>query len=187
MRVECGIISLFFGGTRMSGPKSDGLRVLLGGILVVLLGVCIAGAARFVSGAAADAQSDPWTAAQTVQPADLAKELGDAKGAAKPTVICVAPHVLYEGGHIPGALFHGPGSTAQGIDDLKKWAQSVSRSENIVVYCGCCPLDHCPNLRPAFVALRDMGFTHLRALVIPTNFYTDWVKPGYPYEKASAP
>jgi hypothetical protein len=29
-----------------------------------------------------------------------------------------------------------------------------------------------------------MGFTHLRALLIPTNFYTDWVKPGYAYEKS---
>ena len=30
-----------------------------------------------------------------------------------------------------------------------------------------------------------MGFTHVRALLIPTNFYTDWVKPGYPYEKSA--
>jgi hypothetical protein len=131
----------------------------------------------------ADSQSDPWTAAQTVQPVQLAKELGDSRLADKPTVICVAPHVLYEGGHIPGALFHGTGSTQRGIDDLKKWAQSVPHSANIVIYCGCCPLEHCPNLRPAFLALRDMGFTHLRALLIQTNFYTDWVKPGYPTEK----
>jgi thiosulfate/3-mercaptopyruvate sulfurtransferase len=170
----------------MSGLKSSPAGIVLSGVLVLLLGVCIAGGARFLFGAAPDSQADPWTAAQTVQPADLAKELGDAKGAGKATVVCVAPHVLYEGGHIPGALFHGPGSTAQGIDDLKKWAQSVPRSENIVIYCGCCPLDHCPNLRPAFVALRDMGFTHLRALLIPTNFYTDWVQPGYPYEKSPA-
>jgi hypothetical protein len=53
------------------------------------------------------------------------------------------------------------------------------------VYCGCCPLEHCPNLRPAFEALRAMGFTHLRALLLPTNFYTDWVKPGYPVEKGN--
>jgi hypothetical protein len=52
------------------------------------------------------------------------------------------------------------------------------------VYCGCCPLDRCPNLRPAFTALHDMGFTHLRVLLIPTNFYTDWVKPGFPFEKS---
>jgi thiosulfate/3-mercaptopyruvate sulfurtransferase len=173
-----------FRGNQMRGAKSDGFRVSLAGLLIVVLGIFAAGAPHILFGA--DSQTDPWTAAQTVQPADLAKELGDSKGAGKPTVVCVAPHVLYLGGHIPGALYHGPGSTAQGIDDLKKWAQSVPRSENIVIYCGCCPLDHCPNLRPAFVALRDMGFTHLRALLMPTNFYTDWVKPGYAYEKAPA-
>jgi thiosulfate/3-mercaptopyruvate sulfurtransferase len=135
---------------------------------------------------AADAPAGPWTAAQTVQPAALAKELADAKLADKPTIVCVAPHTMYIGGHINGALYHGPGSKPEGIDDLKKWAQSVLRSTNIVVYCGCCPIDRCPNLRPAFVALRDMGFTHMRALIIPTNFYTDWVKPGYPYEQSAA-
>jgi thiosulfate/3-mercaptopyruvate sulfurtransferase len=170
----------------MSARQSHTVIILLYSVSLLLVVAAATGAARSLFAAAGDAPADPWTAAQTVQPADLAKELADAKGAVKPTIVCVAPHVLYEGGHIPGALFHGPGSTAQGIDDLKKWAQSVPRTENIVIYCGCCPLDHCPNLRPAFVALRDMGFTHLRALIIPTNFYTDWVKPGYAYEKSPA-
>jgi thiosulfate/3-mercaptopyruvate sulfurtransferase len=170
----------------MSARQSRAAIVLLYGLSLLLVAAVATSAALSSLAAAEGAPTDPWTAAQTVQPADLAKELTDAKGAGKPTVVCVAPHALYEGGHIPGALFHGPGSSAQGIDDLKKWAQSVPRTENIVIYCGCCPLDHCPNLRPAFVALRDMGFTHLRALIIPTNFYTDWVKPGYPYEKSPA-
>src|SRR5271154_3831952 len=90
MRMEREYDAAVFGGTRMRDPKSDGFRALLGGILVVVLGVCITGGARLVFGAAADAQVDPWTAAQTVQPADLAKELGDAKGAGKPTLVCVA-------------------------------------------------------------------------------------------------
>jgi thiosulfate/3-mercaptopyruvate sulfurtransferase len=170
----------------MSARQSHTVTILLYGISLLLVVAAATGAARSLFAAAADAPTDPWTTAQTVQPADFAKEVADAKSAGKPTVVCVAPHVLYEGGHIPGALFHGPGSTAQGIDDLKKWAQPLPRSANVVVYCGCCPLDHCPNLRPAFVALKDMGFTHIRALIIPTNFYTDWVKPGYPYEKSSA-
>jgi thiosulfate/3-mercaptopyruvate sulfurtransferase len=129
--------------------------------------------------------SDPWTSEQTVQPAELAKEIADPEAAKRPTVVCVAPHVLYMGGHIPGALYHGPGMNAQGIDDLKKWAQGMPRSANIVVYCGCCPLERCPNLRPAFQALHEMGFAHLRTLLLPTNFYTDWVKPGYPMEKGN--
>lgn len=155
------------------------------GAWMVVAAILFVGAAFFVArGRAADAQTDPWTAAQTVQPAELAKELTDAKGADKPTVVAVGPHALYSGGHIVGALYHGPGGSADGIADLKKWAESQPRSTNIVIYCGCCPLERCPNLRPAFIALRDMGFTHLRALLIATNFYTDWVQPGYPYERS---
>jgi thiosulfate/3-mercaptopyruvate sulfurtransferase len=171
--------------------KFEMVRRLVFGISIAGLGIVVfaAGSAypSKTGAGAADSQAEPWTVAQTVQPSELAKELanedGASRGEGKPTVVCVAPRVLYEGGHIPGALFHGAGSTPQGIDDLKKWAQGVPRSTNIVLYCGCCPLDHCPNLRPAFLALRDMGFTHLRALLIPTNFYTDWVTPGYPVEK----
>lgn len=143
-------------------------------------------APSFARRAVADAPVDPWTPEQTVQPAALAKELADAKAGDKPTIVCVAPHAMFIGGHINGALYHGPGGSADGIADLKKWAKPVARSTSIVIYCGCCPMERCPNLRPAFLALRDMGFTHLRALVIPTNFYTDWVQPGYPYEKPPA-
>ena len=134
-------------------------------------------------GQAAQAQKpDPWTAAQTVEPAALAKEIS---GNSKPTVVCVAPHFLYEGGHIPGATFHGPASTPQGLDDLKKWASTISKSTNLVVYCGCCPLTRCPNLRPAFEALHGMGFSHLRVLLLPTNFYTDWASKGYATDKGN--
>ncbi len=129
-------------------------------------------------------QPDPWTRGQTVEPAVLAKEI---KGPAsrRPVVVSVSPHALYLGGHIPGAIFEGPGFKAQAIEGLKRWAQRLPRSTNIVVYCGCCPLVHCPNLRPAFRALQSMGFTHLRALILPTNFYTDWYSKGYPTEKGN--
>jgi thiosulfate/3-mercaptopyruvate sulfurtransferase len=135
---------------------------------------------------AADQQPDPWTASQTVRPADLAKELSDSRSSpsGKPTVVSVGPRVLYEGAHIPGALYHGPGYTAQGIDDLKHWAQSVERGSHIVLYCGCCPLERCPNLRPAFAALEEMGFTNLRVLLIPHDFRTDWIAQGFPIEKS---
>jgi thiosulfate/3-mercaptopyruvate sulfurtransferase len=166
--------------------RSEATRKLLSGFSLLLVAVFAAMTTHSIFAAAGDAPADPRTAAQTVKPAAFAKELAESKPADKPTVVCVAPHALYLGGHLPGALYHGPGSTPEGIADLKKWAQPVPRSTNIVIYCGCCPMEHCPNLRPAFVALRDMGFTHVRALLIPTNFYTDWVKPGYPYEKSAS-
>jgi hypothetical protein len=81
--------------------------------------------------------SEPWTKAQIEQPADLARELADSKNANRPIVVCVGFATFYEGAHIPGAVFHGAANSAQGLDDLKKWAQDISRSKTVVVYCGC--------------------------------------------------
>jgi rhodanese-related sulfurtransferase len=91
---------------------------------------------------------DPWTAAQLVEPADLVKELSP-KNQATPTILYVGFRTLFEGGHIPGASFHGTASTEAGLSDLKKWVASLPRTTNLIVYCGCCPFDRCPNIRPA--------------------------------------
>ena len=127
------------------------------------------------------APTDPWTSVQTISPADFAKELQKKDSSLK--IVYVGVHTLYAGAHIPGAVFHGPGSKEEGIADLKKFATTLPKDSNIVIYCGCCPLDRCPNLRPAFSALRDMSFTHLRVLMLPTSFAADWVEKGYPTEK----
>ncbi|MGA7916373.1 MAG: hypothetical protein WCA00_14145 [Candidatus Acidiferrales bacterium] len=152
-------------------------------LCAVALATLIASWSLHLNRARADNSADPWTAAQTVQPAEFAKELA-ATAETKPTVVCVGFHALYEGAHIPGASFHGSASTAQGLDNLKDWAKPIPRDANIVLYCGCCPLAHCPNIRPAFLAMRDMGFTHLRVLILPNDFNTDWIAKGYPVEKA---
>ena len=151
---------------------------------VVALAALISAWSLHLDRARADNSADPWTSSQTVQPAEFANELSAATGDTKPIIVCVGFHALYEGAHIPRASFHGAGSTAQGLDNLKDWAKPLPRSANIVLYCGCCPLAHCPNIRPAFVALRDMGFTHLRVLILPNDFNTDWIAKGYPVEKS---
>jgi hypothetical protein len=134
-------------------------------------------------GGSLDASSDPWTAAQTISPAAFVKELTASSAGAKPIVVCCGFHMLFEGAHIPGASFHGPSSTPAGLDLLQKFTEPLVRSTNIVIYCGCCPLVHCPNIRPAFAALHDMGFTRVRVLAIPTSFAADWVAQGYPVAK----
>jgi thiosulfate/3-mercaptopyruvate sulfurtransferase len=128
--------------------------------------------------------SDPWTAAQTVQPAQLVTELQEVKDP-HVLVIYVGVRTLYNGGHIPGAVYYGPGSTEQGISDLKKYAATLPKNSDVVLYCGCCPLEKCPNLRPSFAALKDLGFSRLRVLLLPNNFNTDWVEKGYPVQKGS--
>jgi len=133
-------------------------------------------AIKFASGA----PSDPWTAEQTVHPAQFVAELQQDP---HPLVIYVGARTLYNGGHIPGALYYGPGSAEQGIGDLKKYAAPLPKNSDVVLYCGCCPLDKCPNLRPAFKALKEMGFARLRVLLLPNSFNVDWVEKGYPVQK----
>jgi len=141
--------------------------------LVVLLSIALA--------ARAQAPTDPWSNAQTVEPAALNQELSNSKTA--PTVLFVGFQRLYGAGHIKGAQFHGSGGSAEGLAQIKAWAASLPRSTNLVIYCGCCPISHCPNLRPAFAALRDMGFTKLRVLILPTSFEVDWAEKGLPYDR----
>ncbi len=126
--------------------------------------------------------SDPWSAAQAVQAAEFAHELGEKSGT-PPTVVYVGFHTLFAGGHIPGATFHGSASNEQGLAELKKWAEGLPRTMNLVIYCGCCPFEKCPNIRPAFTALNGMGFKKLRVLVLPTSFVQDWAEKGYPIQK----
>ena len=128
-------------------------------------------------------ETNPWTAEDAIEPSRLAGELAHTAGSARATILYVGFTPLFEGGHISGAVFHGTASSPQGLADLKKWAEAQPRTVNLVIYCGCCPFGYCPNIRPAFVALHGMGFTHLRVLVMPNSFATDWVDKGYPVEK----
>jgi thiosulfate/3-mercaptopyruvate sulfurtransferase len=125
--------------------------------------------------------AEPWTTAQTVQPAELQKEL--ASGTSVPTVLFVGFQRLYDAGHIKGAQYHGTGASGEGLAGIKKWAEPLPRSTNLVIYCGCCPMNHCPNVRPAFVALHEMGFTKLRVLILPSSFAVDWAEKGLPYDQ----
>lgn len=124
---------------------------------------------------------NPWSASQTVKPDDLLRELSDPKKA--PTVLFVGFQRLYTAGHVKGAQYHGSGGNAEGLAQIKSWAQSQPRSTNLIIYCGCCPMERCPNIRPAFAALRDLGFTKLRVLDLPTSFEVDWADKGLPYDK----
>jgi len=122
----------------------------------------------------------PW-GPHVVAPADLVGELSS--GTDKPVVVCTAPSFLYHAGHVPGAVLHGPTSTPAGHSDFVEWAKGLPRAANLVVYCGCCPLIHCPNLKPAYSALKELGFTRVRVLVLPQDFGTDWVRVGLPVER----
>jgi len=143
-------------------------------------GSCGIGSARGGIGSAPWAE--PW-GTDSVTPAAFAGELASTSGTDKPVIVCTAPPFLYRAGRIPGAILHGPASSPDGLNSLTTWAQTLPRSTNLVIYCGCCPLRDCPNLRPAYTALKGLGFTRVRVLLLPDNFKTDWVDRGYPVER----
>ena len=120
-----------------------------------------------------------------VQPKDLAAQLSQ-KAGARPVVLQIGPNLLYRNKHIPGSEYAGPAGKPEGLALLKAAVEKLPRDREIVVYCGCCPWDVCPNVRPAMELLRQMGFRRARALMIPKNFAADWIDVGYPVEAGSA-
>jgi rhodanese-related sulfurtransferase len=117
--------------------------------------------------------------AQLINPEDLVKILQSPKGE-KPLVLNVGPHLLYMQAHIPGSEYIGAGSDSQGIESLRRRVKPLPRKTLIVLYCGCCPWSHCPNVRPAYNELHKAGFSNVKVLYIADNFGTDWVYKGYP-------
>lgn len=100
-----------------------------------------------------------------------------------PLIIQVGSHVLYSQAHIPGSEYIGPASSDGGIQQLRKRVESLTRTKSIVLYCGCCPWNRCPNVKPAYDALQAMGFRNFKVLYIANNFGADWVDKGYPTAK----
>jgi len=119
---------------------------------------------------------------QVISPEDLLKVLEATKGE-KPLMLQVGSYVLYAQAHIPGSDYVGPVTNEVGLQQLRKRVESLPRKKFIVLYCGCCPWSHCPNVRPADDALRAMGFTNIKVLYLANNFGADWVAKGYPVAK----
>jgi len=115
-----------------------------------------------------------------VQPNEVAAQLA-AKGA-HPAVFYVGPNVLYRGKHMPGAVYAGPGSRPEGLELLKHAVERLPHDGEILIYCGCCPWGSCPNMKPAMALLKEMGFTHAKAMYVETSFPKDWTEKGYPVE-----
>ena len=102
---------------------------------------------------------------------------------AKPLLVHVGSHMLYLQAHIPGSEYLGAGSTEQGIQNLRRRVGGLPKSTAIVLYCGCCPWSHCPNVNPPYETLQQMGFTNVKVLYLANNFGADWVDKGYPVAK----
>jgi len=150
--------------------KNGGILLTLGLASIVLISVA----------SAFQANSTPTS--RLISPDELVKILESSKGE-RPLMIQVGSHVLYSQAHIPGSEYIGPASSEGGLQHLRQRVQSLPRSKFMVIYCGCCPWSHCPNVKPADDALRALGFTNVKVLYIANNFGADWVDKGYSVAK----
>ncbi|HEY4154919.1 MAG TPA: rhodanese-like domain-containing protein [Puia sp.] len=130
-----------------------------------------------VTGFRQKTHTEPWTEDQLLAPEDLARTIND-PNAKQPVILCVGP-----GAMIKGSLDMGPAHEKAGYEKLKDQLEKLPKNADIVIYCGCCPFDHCPNIRPAFALLNEMKFNNQRLLNIRHNIKTDWIDKGFPVYK----
>ncbi len=118
-------------------------------------------------------QPENWTKDQLIEPAALAQALLANKDI--PVIYCVGPGVV-----IPHSIDIGMTKDQDNLKRFKAALDKVPRATDIVIYCGCCPFTHCPNVRPAITVLKEMKFTNFHLLDLPHNIKTDWIEKGYP-------
>ncbi len=159
-------------------------RMILMSLGCCLLSIATAWPIAGLSAAAGAQGSGPSSPAPSdlIQPEELAKSLASTT-TAKPLMLQVGFRVLYAQAHIPGSEYVGPANNPGGIQQLRKRVESLPRTQPIVIYCGCCPWNVCPNVSPAFQELRTMGFKNVKALYIARDFGKDWVERGFPVER----
>ncbi len=120
-----------------------------------------------------NAQQEPWTEQQLLEPRDLAQIVENPQDS-------LVIFSLGAGGIIPGSKDTGPSGEEQSLNNLRKELEKLPKDSDIVIYCGCCPFNICPNVRPAFTLLNEMQFTNHQLLNLRDNIKVDWIDKGYP-------
>ena len=114
-----------------------------------------------------------WTSDQLMEPPTLVQMLQNENSL--PVIFNVGL-----GAVIPHSIDIGVTSKKENLEKFRKELSGLPKEAKIVIYCGCCPFEHCPNVRPAIDVLKEMKFTNYQLLNLPTNIRTDWINKGYP-------
>lgn len=114
-----------------------------------------------------------WTSDQLLQPSDLAATLRDNKEFS--VIFSIGP-----GAVIPHSRDMGMIKEEENMKKFKQELEDLPKDTSIIIYCGCCPYEHCPNVRPAIQLLKEMKFTNYKLLDLPHNIKIDWINKGYP-------
>jgi hypothetical protein len=143
-------------------------------VVVILAGFTAASFAQDQPAQNARTKTEPWTQSQLMAPKVLAHKISDHQ-TKDMLILCVGPMAL-----IKGSVDIGPAENPANLQKLKNYLKDVKKDKEVVIYCGCCPFDRCPNIRPAFKVLNEMGFKNAKLLNLSHNIKTDWLDKGYP-------
>ncbi|WP_143307430.1 rhodanese-like domain-containing protein [Chitinophaga vietnamensis] len=136
--------------------------------------LCLAVLTTFAHAAFAQQPKENWNSSQLMAPKALADKI-NAHQTNNLLILGIGPAA-----QIRGSVDIGPAHEAERLQKLKDYLKDVKKDKEIVIYCGCCPFDKCPNVRPAFQVLKDMGFKNARLLNLSKNLKTDWIDKDYP-------
>jgi thiosulfate/3-mercaptopyruvate sulfurtransferase len=117
---------------------------------------------------------EPWKKEQLMEPSELAAIINK-PNAKKPIIYSVGP-----GADIKGSIEMGAAQEKENFDKFKAALNKLDKNTEIVLLCGCCPFEHCPNIRPAFKLLNEMNFSNHKLLNLPHNLKVDWIDKGFP-------
>ena len=118
---------------------------------------------------------EPWGMYQLLEPKLLSHIIDIGKDL--PKIISIGPGVV-----IKNSIEIGECRYNENIEKLKSLVSSYSKDDEIVLYCGCCPFKNCPNIRPAFTLMNELGFKNHKLLNIKHNIKADWIDMGYQTE-----
>jgi len=117
---------------------------------------------------------EPWKASQLLAPSELAHTL-QTPSEVQPTIYSIGP-----GAVIKNSIEIGPTQQKENLQKLEAQLRALPKGAPLVIYCGCCPFNKCPNIRPAFTLLNDLHFTHHKLLNLTQNVKTNWIDIRYP-------
>jgi hypothetical protein len=117
-----------------------------------------------------------WKEKQLIRPEILAARIGD--GTASNVLILNTGPVE----DIKGAVNIGAVEDAHRLEKFRNYVDTVSRDRELIIYCGCCPLEVCPNLKPAYDILKQKKFKNFKILRLTQDLQEDWIDKGYPVQ-----
>ncbi|HVZ97088.1 MAG TPA: hypothetical protein VG847_09455 [Chitinophagaceae bacterium] len=117
--------------------------------------------------------TENWTSKDLTEPAALATAIKEKKDL--PMIFNVGPSAI-----IPNSIDIGMVKNQANLDKFQSALSNLPKSANILIYCGCCPFERCPDVRPAIALLKSMKFTNYHLLDLPTSIKADWIDKGYP-------